>query len=277
MRRFSLLVIALILVGCAGGRTTDLHSPHPLPPLSQYGMNLSASDLLDPSTVTCRLSTYLSEIERGGFAKRVRIVYSPDWGPQILRDWIPVIRARGFRVIAILSQSHHDAELAAQHAWARYGLPQIADLLDAVQPQNESNDTTGWTPQQYALWHRAIVPVIRAAVPGVPVLSPTLNNGKQWVAWHRGTGLVPGQDYDIIAANVSDWSTSLLKTLVGVVTPERLPIWLTESRWDEASKLEAMGVKPERSYVFVWNGPEFGTMAVRPGGPTPPVCPTGAP
>lgn len=262
----------LLLAGCASIGGVDQHATAPLSPLSQYGMNLSASDLLDPATTPCRLSTYLDEIEAGGFAKEVRIIYPPDWGPQILRDWIPVIRAKGFRVIAILSQSNHDAELEAQRAWATYGLPQIADMLDAVQPQNESNDTTGWTPEQYAAWHRVLVPSIRAAVPGVPILSPTLNNGRSWVSWHKGTGLIPGHDYDLLAANVSNWSKTLLKKLATIALAEDLPTWLTESRWDEMETLRAMGVTVQRSYVFVWNGPEFASMAVRPGGATPPVC-----
>ncbi|HWR21113.1 MAG TPA: hypothetical protein VN444_04540 [Verrucomicrobiae bacterium] len=239
-----------------------------------YGMNLSASDLLDPATTACRLTTYLREIEEEGFAKQVRIIFTPDWGPQILRDWADILRSKGFRVVAILSQGHSDSELAAQQAWAQYGLPQIADILDAVQPQNESNDTTGWSPEQYAQWHRALVPVIRAAVPGVPIMSPTLNNGANWVSWHHGTGLIPGQDYDILAANVTNWSKKTLKKVAKIAVAEGLPVWLTETRWDEAAKLHAMGVNVQRSYVFVWNEWEGGSMAVRPGGTTPPTCPT---
>lgn len=239
----------------------------------QYGMNLSAVDLLDTATSTCRLTTYLNEIESEGFAKRVRIIFPPDWGPQVLRDWIPIIRAKGFRVIAILSQGSGDAELEAQQAWAQYALPQIADILDAVQPQNESNDTTGWSPERYANWHQAMVPVIRTAVPGVPILSPTLNNGAHWVSWHHGTGLVPGQDYDLLAANVSNWSKKLLKKLAKIAKEENLPVWLTEARWDEVLTLREMGVRVERTYVFVWNEWEGGNMAVRPGGTVPPVCP----
>ena len=236
-------------------------------------MNLSASDLLDPSTSTCRLSTYLDEITQQGFAKQVRIIYPPDWGPQILRDWIPIIRAKGFRVVVILSQSSADSEIGSQRAWIAAGLPPIADILDAVQPQNESNDTTKWSPTQYAAWHRAVTPAIRTAVPGIPVMSPTLTSHRGWVSWHRGTGLGPGQDYDILAANVSNWSKKLLKKLVPIALAEGLPVWLTESRWDEAGKLRARGVDVQRSYVFVWNGPEFGSMTVRPGGAVPPVCP----
>jgi hypothetical protein len=268
-RTVGLFVLSL-LVAC--GHVSP-RPPAPRDPNDVYGMNLSASDLLESSTTTCRLDAYLSEIEAEGFAKRVRIIYPPDWGPQILRDWIPVIRAHDFRVVAILSQSSADADLDAQRAWAAYGLPQIADLLDAVQPQNESNDTTGWTPQQYAAWHRALVPVIRAAVPGVPVMSPTLNNGRSWQSWHRGTGLIPGVDYDILAANVSNWSDGLLDKLAVIATAEPVPVWLTESRWDEAKRLRERGVDVQRSYVFVWNEWEGGNMAVRPGGATPPVCP----
>jgi len=269
-RRQMLIVIVLFLTGCAGGQTKP---QSPALPLSQYGMNLSASDLLDPATSACRLSTYLDEITQQGFAKQVRIIYPPDWGPQILRDWIPIIRAKGFRVVVILSQSNLDADVGTQLRWIATGLPPIADILDAVQPQNESNDTTGWSPAQYAAWHRAITPSIRAAVPGVPIMSPTLNNGAHWQAWHRETGLVPGQDYDIIAANVSNWSSSLLQRLATISKAEGLPVWLTESRWEEAGKLREMGVDVRRSYVFVWNGPEFGSMAVRTGGATPPACP----
>lgn len=270
--RYSLLVFVVIwfLTGCAGGQVQS-HIARDAP--SQYGMNLSASDLLDPSTSKCRLSTYLNEIPQQGFARQVRIIYPPDWGPQILRDWIPIIRAKGFRVAVILSQSNLDADVGAQLHWIETGLPPIADILDAVQPQNESNDTTGWSPTQYAAWHRAVTPAIRAAVPGVPILSPTLNDHGEWVSWHRGTGLFPGQDYDILAANVSNWSSSLLRKLAVIAQSEALPLWLTESRWEEAGKLRERGVNVQRSYVFVWNGPEFGSMAVRPGGATPPVCP----
>lgn len=265
-------LVASLLSGLLLASNAVACSPMAYTPLTQYGMNLSASDLLGPATTTCRLSTYLTEIERDGFAKRVRIIYSPDWGPQVLRDWIPIIRAHGFRVVVILSQSNHDADLGAQIAWATYGLPQIADILDAVQPQNESNDTTGWNPEAYANWHRTIVPAIRAAVPGIPIMSPTLNNGSNWVSWHKGTGLIPGQDYDILAANVSNWNKKLLKKLAKIALTEDVPVWLTESRWGEVGRLRAMGVNVQRSYVFVWNEWEGGHMAVRPGGTTAPTC-----
>lgn len=266
MKHLIAVAIVLFLAGCAGSQAQAR-------PLAQYGMNLSASDLLDPSTSECRLSTYLDEMVEAGVARQVRIIYPPDWGPQILRDWVPTLRAKGFRVVVVLSQSNLDADVGAQLSWIVTGLPQIADILDAVQPQNESNDTTGWSPSQYAAWHRALVPTIRATVPGVPIMSPTLNNGAHWRSWHRGTGLVPGQDYDILAANVSNWSKKPLKKLASIALTEGLPVWLTESRWKEAGKLRARGVNVQRSYVFVWNGPEFGSMTVRPGGATPPVCP----
>lgn len=250
-------------------------SPMDFPPRSQYGMNLSAGELLDPTMGVCRLDAYLTEIEREGFAKEIRIIFGPDWGPQILRDWIPVIRLHGFKVLPILSQSNQDADLDAQIAWVAYGLPQIADLLLGVTPQSESNDTTGWSPEHYARWHRALVPHIRAAVPGVPILSPTLNNAGDWRDWDRDTGLIPGVDYDVRAANVSNWGKKALKKLASHVAedPETVPVWLTEARWDEVQKLRKMGVRVEKTFVFVWNEWEGGSMAVRPGGTTPPTCP----
>lgn len=268
------LALAALLVACSPNRaedqltSVDTEATASDPP-DRYGMNLSASDLLDRGTTACRLDAYLTEIEQAGHAKQVRFIFPPDWGPQILSDWIPIIRAHGFRVLVILSQSAADSDLFAQERWARWALPQVADILDAVNLLNEPNDTTSWSPTEYATWHRALVPVVREVVPGVPILAPTLNKVDGWKTWDRETGLRFGPDYDLRSANVTGWKTKDLKKLAGIVGAE--PLWLTETGWPEQVKLRGLGVDVRRGYVFVWNGPEFARLARRPGGASPPV------
>jgi hypothetical protein len=233
-----------------------------------YSMNLSASDLLDPATVSCRLNTYLHEIDEAGHAKEVRVIFPPDFGPFILEYWIPIFRARDFRVTIILAQEARDADIQSQERWIRYSLPQIYDILDGVALLNEPNDTTGWSPKEYAAWHRAIAQIVREVAPGIPILAPTLNKVSGWRGWDKATGLIYGADYDIRSANVTKWKKKDLKKLAKIVGQE--PLWLTEAGWSEQITLRNLGVDVERSYVYVWNGMEFKKFVRRPGGQRPP-------
>jgi hypothetical protein len=231
-------------------------------------MNITALDLTDPITAACRLNVYLTEIEQAGHQKHIRIVYPPDWGPYILQHWFPVIRSHGFRVTIILAQERTPVTNVA--AWLTVGIPPIRDLIDGAELMNEPSSTSQMGPHEYALWHRALLPLVRQALPGVPVLSPTINFGKGWETWLRRTGLtVAAGDYDIMSIHPQGGSQAEMRQITQMVGSHR--VWATESFWTEPSKLRALGVNVERTYVYTWNpDPQHPEQVWRPGGMTPP-------
>lgn len=272
MRRVMLAATLLgLLAGCASGPQIDT-SIGTNPP-SVYGWNIGAADLLDPATAPCRLGVYLDELAAQGYAKQIRIIYTPYWGPQILRDWIPVIRAKGYRVLVILSQdgrgvkygSGNDSGVGDQAEWIAGGLPPILDILDGVQPSNEPDEFSGKSPREFADWFRKIATMIRETVPGVPIVGPDLR--KSETGWIAQTGLVYGQDYDIVNLHVTHMDTvGELETIKqAALTSHPQPrVWVTEGDWGQSPWYSAHGLPIERAYVYVWNGHE--PESRRPGG-----------
>jgi hypothetical protein len=213
------------------------------------------------------LGTYLDEIAARGYAKQIRIIYTPYWGPRILRDWIPTIREKGFKVLVILSQDGRggkygdDSVLTEQADWIARGLPPIADLLISVQPANEPDGFSGKTPQAFAEWYRQMVPLIRAAVPGIPILSPDLRGVGAWNAWTKKTGLKYGVDFDVVSLHVThvDRVGDLkayradVRTFTGANSPR---IITTEGDWGQTAWFNTNGLPIEHTFVYVWNGHE---------------------
>lgn len=252
MKIFGLLILT-ILVGCAKPER-DYHNQ---PIEFNHGWNIGAADLLDPATAACRLDTYLTELQDS--TRQIRIIFPPTFGPFILEHWIPVIRAHGFRVIAILGGDKRHDELAGQKAWAAFGLPQIRDVLDAVQLANEPDRVpiNDFTPATYAAWHRELAAVVRQAVPSVPILSPDLRDDPKAWRWVEKTGLQYGIDFDILSIHVTPVdSDSLLNGYrvaahtIGGPSPR---VWLTEADYSHRQWFESHGLPIERDYVYTWN------------------------
>jgi len=272
MRRMMLLTLALLLTGCALGPKIDRGIGTASP--RHFGWNIGAADLLDPSTAATRLAVYLDELTAAGYAKQIRIIYTPAVGPFILQHWVPVIRAKGYRLNVILAQSRADVDLAQQSAWARTGLPAIRDILEVVQLANEVDrpQHNDHTPARYAVWHRALVAVVRETVPGVQIVGPDLRNETSSFDWIVRTGLVYGVDYDIVSLHVTGAGyMSRMETykrgaerVAGRANPR---VWITEGDWGQTDALSRIGLLPGRTYVYVWNGNE--PESRRPGGPLP--------
>src|SRR6202043_3808192 len=125
-------------------------------PVAEFSANISAGDLLHPKTAASRLAVYLDELAAAGYKKQIRIILPPDWGPGIYEHWFPVIRARGFKVLAILGQEKRDttADLPAAIAWVKQILPLVREDLVGVQIVNEP--AHWFTPQEYAAYHRQV-------------------------------------------------------------------------------------------------------------------------
>lgn len=270
------MLLGSLLAGCAIG--PQINTGIGANPPSAYGWNIGAADLLDPATAPCRIGVYLDELTAQGYAKQIRIIYTPDWGPQILRDWMPVFRAKRFRMLVIVSQDgrggHHggdygdDSEVGDQAEWIAKALPPILDLLDGVQPSNEPDEFSGKSPGEFAAWFRKIATMIRETVPGVPIVGPDLR--KSETGWVARTGLVYGQDYDIVNLHVTHMDTvsELEKIKASALAAHPQPrVWITEGDWGQAPWYGAHGLPIERTYIYVWNGRE--PESRRPGGAIP--------
>jgi hypothetical protein len=174
----------------------------------------------------------------------------------MLQHWIPVIRAKDFRILPILYQGWQDEPLEAQRQWITTGLPQVADLLDGVEPSNEVNRDlyNNMGPKTYARWHRQVVQWVREAVPGVPILSPQFHDpgSKKYV---KKTRLVYGEDFDVYAIHTTGYSATKrwkwARAHSGVETPR---VWITEGRPKQWAQLNNEGVQRiERMYTYVYN------------------------
>ncbi len=239
---------------------------------ASIGWNISAGDLLGPD-VESRLATYLDELARAGYRRQVRIIYTPQWGPFIREHWIPVIRAKGFKMLVIIGQERTDTDQMPEQAfeWARTALPPIADILLGVQIKNEfQND---FAPDAYLVWHGLMAPVVRAAVPGVPIVCGDFGPGDKGRndvgAW---TKLVKAglRDYDIVSVHVTgvDSARDLsamadeLKALHGA----GMEVWVTEGDFGQAGFLRACGLRATETFVFTYNDFDDSSLARRPGG-----------
>jgi hypothetical protein len=271
MHRIGLWLSLLFFSACASGPKIDTGIG--TTPTSAFGWNIGAGDLLNPDTAPQRLGTYLDELAGYGYAKQIRIIYTPDWGPFILQHWIPVIRSKGFRVLVILSQDGRakpgDSDLTRQASWIREGLPAISGILDAVQLANEPDGFSGKTPAEYTAWHRQMVQMVRQVVPGVPIIGPDLRLIGKSLEWVKATGLVSGPDYDVLSLHVTGnrAESDLQQIIDGITAIGATKVWVTEGDWGETAYLRGKGMPIERTYVYIWNGHE--PESRRPGGPLP--------
>jgi hypothetical protein len=263
-----LIGVLLFFTACAIGPRIDTSIG--MNPPAWYAMNIGANDLLNPTTSATRLAIYLDELTAAGYAKEIRIIFTPDWGPQIYRDWFPVIRAKGFKVLVILGQEKRDSALIpeASKAWARSILPVVKSDLIGVQIVNEA--WFGFTPVEYVAWHRIMAPIIRAAAPGVPIVvgdpPPIPSRLDWWEAVVHG-----GIDFDIVSLHVTDADKeSNLLPFVQRLSRLHGPImryWITEGDWGQFPWLMGHGLNVEKDFIYSWNSNDG--HARRPSGPLP--------
>jgi hypothetical protein len=264
-------VLLLILPGCG-----KIDAGPGDVPLSEFSANISAGDLLDPKTAPARLAIYLDELSAAGYKKQIRIILPPDWGPRIVEHWFPVIRSRGFKVLAILGQERRDS-LAIKNAaleWARHVLPLVRGDLVGIQIVNEA--AYFFTPEEYAGYHCKVAALIRSLAPGVPIVAGDFGvekRGKNNLDFWQAAVAAGASDYDILSLHVTSMRRAgLLKDLAVRVRafagPDRR-IWITEGDWGQLGFLRAHGLKVEEDFIYTWNDDELSSLIRRPGGKLP--------
>jgi hypothetical protein len=245
-------------------------------PLSQFSANISASDLLRPETAESRLAVYLDELSAAGYKKQIRIILPPDWGPRIYQHWFPAIRARGFKVLAILGQERRDsaADRAAAVAWVKHILPLVRADLIGVQIVNEP--AYAFTPQEYADYHCEIAPLVRELAPGVPIVAGDFGvpeSGRNTLDFWRAAVDAGASDYDVLSLHVTGWRKrgelrDYARRVRDFAGPSRR-VWVTEGDWGQLGFLREQGLEVEEHFIYTWNDDDLPALIRRPGGRLP--------
>jgi hypothetical protein len=270
LRAAALMVV--VLAGC-DRRKIDV-GPGDVP-LSEFSANVSAGDLLDPATADTRLGVYLDELAATGYKRQVRIILPPDWGPRIYEHWFPAIRARGFKVLAILGQERRDsaADETAAVAWARHILPLVREDLIGVQIVNEPAYT--FTPEEYGAYHRRMAPLVRELAPGVPIVAGDFGvpeKGQNTLDFWKAAVAAGASDYDALSVHVTGWrKEGELKDFAARLRAFRGPgrVWVTEGDWGQLRFLRKQGVNVEEHFLYTWNDDALPGLIRRPGGRMP--------
>jgi len=253
------IVALLFLTGCAG---TGFPKGQVLP-LSSVGLHLEVYEIVNHPNIAQRTAAYLDEIiANGKYAKELRIVFNKEVGPTVLREMIPVIRAKGFKILPILSMGNqmrpHDA--ASDLAWIKSVLPQVTDLLvdNTVQLANEQWHTkidghklVPFPPAEFVVWHRTISSALRKLIPGIRFAEGDIDGG--WdiaIKWWEAVEKAGGIDIDYLTWHV--YTSEIPKTYGH-------PVWITE-----AGDIKDCVSPAVRCFVFTWNSTD--RFAKRPGG-----------
>ena len=251
----ALLALLSILSGCATGGDTlkPLIGPEPR---SAQGMNVGIGDLINRGPdYGVRLGTYLDEIAAAGNKREVRMVVNKSWGPQFVQYGAQELRKRGFKLLAIVSEGNQQSgppNLEADIAWARLAIPQIRDLLVAIELCNEPWQTipvwqiVPFPPAEYVAWNNALYVEIKRLAPEVPIWLQAVD--RDW--WYQVAALHPNHD-----------TISLHLYGKGDPIPTNVypPYHISET---ERTDLQAQDV-----YLYVWQGVgEDAKWAIRPGG-----------
>jgi hypothetical protein len=276
-RRWITLFPLLLLVLLAGCRRARIDPGPGAVPLAQFSVNISAGDLLNPETASHRLARYLDEVAVLGYKKQIRIILPPDWGPRIYEHWFPVIRARGFKVLAILGQERRDsaADTAAAIAWIKHIMPLVRDDLIGVHIVNEPAHT--FSPEEYAAYHQQIAPLLRSLAPDVPIVAGDFGvqeQGQNTLAHWQAMVAAGAIDYDILSIHVTGRTRQ--RELVDFARRVRdfagteKRIWITEGDWGQLSFLRAQGLNVEENFIYTWNDDVLDAKLIRrPGGKLP--------
>jgi hypothetical protein len=224
-------------------------------------MNLTIDDLVNRPDASQRVTTYLDEIAAAGYAHEIRMPLDRYWGPQLLTTAIPVIRAKGFKLLAILTPGNHvkpGYDAALDLIWIEQVLPQIRDILVGVQLANEqwqtrigSTKLTPFPPAEYVYWHRWITPSIRRLAPGVPIIEGDIDGGwSESIHWWEATQRAGTIDIDALSWHVygADLPPAYGRT-----------VWITE-----AGSVNECVVPAVKCFVYTWNSTD--RFAKRPGG-----------
>jgi hypothetical protein len=271
-RLIPLLVLFLAIAGCR--RKIEV-GPGKFA-LSEFSANISAGDLLQPTTASSRLSVYLDELAAAGYKKQLRIILPPDWGPRIYEYWFPVLRARGFKVLAVFGQEKRDsaADKPRAVAWIKHILPLVRSDLIGVQIVNEP--ANWYAPQEYASYHQEVAPLIRSLAPEVPIVAGdfgveekggnTLNHWKAAVA-------AGASGYDILSIHPTgarrvNELTAFAERLRDFAGTKRR-IWITEGDWGHLTFFREQGLNVEEDFIYTWNDDEVPALIRRPGGKLP--------
>ncbi len=265
----------LLLAALAGCNRRKIDAGPGGVPLAEFSANVSAGDLLDPATAEDRLGLYLDELAAAGYKRQVRIILPPDWGPRIYEHWFPVIRGRGFKVLAILGQERRDsaADEPAAVAWVKHVLPLVRDDLIGVQIVNEPAYT--FTPAEYAAYHRRIAPLVRQLAPGVPIVAGDFGvppTGQNTLDIWKATVAAGASDYDVLSLHVTGWRkegelTDFAARLRAFAGPRR--VWITEGDWGQLRFLREQGIDVEENFIYTWNDDPLPGLIRRPGGRLP--------
>jgi hypothetical protein len=271
-RLVPLLVFLLMLAGCR--RKIEV-GPGQLP-LSEFSANISAGDLLDQRTAAGRLSIYLEELVGAGYKKQVRIILPPDWGPRIYEHWFPMLRARGFKVLAVLGQEKRDsaADKPSAIAWIKHILPLVRSDLIGVQIVNEP--AHWFTPEAYAAYHSEVASLIRSLAPEVPIVAGDFGveeQGSNTLEHWKAAMAAGAVDYDILSIHPTGIrrETELMAFAKRLRDFAGLPrrIWITEGDWGHLAFLRKQGLNVEEDFLYTWNDDQVPSLIRRPGGKLP--------
>jgi hypothetical protein len=275
--RRSRLIPLLFLVALAGCDRRKIDAGPGAVPLSEFSANISAGDLLDPGTAESRLALYLDELVAAGYKKQIRIILPPDWGPRIYEHWFPVLRARGFKVLAILGQERRDstADLPAALAWIEHILPLVRSDLMGIQIVNEP--AHWFTPEEYAAYHRQVASLIRSLAPGVPIVAGDFavqSEGRNTLDFWKAAVAAGAADYDVLSVHATgmrreDELKDFAARLRAFAGPGRR-VWITEGDWGHLGYLRGQGVNVEEDFIYTWNDDRLPALIRRPGGKLPP-------
>ena len=247
-------ILTSILSGCAtgGDALKPLIGPEPR---SAQGMNVGIGDLINRGPdYGVRLGTYLDEIAAAGYKHEVRMVVNKSWGPQFVQYGAQELRKRGFKLLAILSEGNQGGppNLEADIAWARLAVPQIRDLLAAIELCNEPWQTipvwhiVPFPPVEYAAWNNALYAEVKRLTPEVLVWIQAID--RDW--WYQVAALHPA--YDAISLHLYGRGDPVPN---GVQPPYHI------------SETERTDLQAQDVYLYVWQGiGEDAKYAIRPGG-----------
>ncbi len=275
-RVFILIGLALLLSGCGSGGGDALAAIVGVMPLAAKSMMVGIGDLVNRPDYGARLATYLDEIMAAGYKQQIRIVADRLWGPQFLQHGLPVLRAKGVRLVAILSPGNQcgigggggTPDLLADQAWIRQAITAMRDVLVAVEICNEpwisipqKVDEQGnvtfaellpFPPLEFVGWNNALYDLVKHLAPDLPVWIGTLGHRSSHEWWAQVVPL--GPKYDAISLHVYGREDRIA---VGAGPP----YYITETDRDDIVAAEL--------FLYVWNeeGTPYGKrFSRRPGG-----------
>lgn len=239
MRYRALAALALLASACASGPHLSTGPDGFDPGLYSFNITATTPGILDSPD---ELSRELDLLIAHGYKRQIRII-APYWfAGRIESIWLPIIRAKGYKALVILSQGRGEVEGHEQEAmaWAQHVVTAWRDVLIGVQPGNEPW-VTDWPIESYLRWHRQVVPIIRAA--GLPVVTGDFDTMRYY------DGLDWQTEVDVVSLHVTGVTdVAHLKRLASQV-PKGKPVWITEGDWSQRTVLPV-----SESFIYTCDG-----------------------